>query len=82
MKHNFKKIICLLICTLFISTLLPITVSADTGSQKSPPDPVPGEDGHPGSGADSVPAGSRASGCACGRDPGAGQAADPVRCTK
>ena len=30
MKHNFKKIICLLICTLFISTLLPITVSANS----------------------------------------------------
>ena len=30
MKHNFKKIICLLICTLFISTLLPITASANS----------------------------------------------------
>ncbi len=35
MKHNFKKIICLLICTLFISTLLPITASADTGPKAS-----------------------------------------------
>ena len=35
MKHNFKKIMCLLICTLFISTLLPITASADTGPKAS-----------------------------------------------
>ena len=35
MKHNLKKIICLLICTLFISTLLPITASADTGPKAS-----------------------------------------------
>ena len=35
MKRNFKKIICLLICTLFISTLLPITASADTGPKAS-----------------------------------------------
>ena len=30
MKRNFKKTICLLICTLFISTLLPITANANS----------------------------------------------------
>ena len=35
MKRNFKKIICLLVCILFISALLPVTVSADTGPKAS-----------------------------------------------
>ena len=35
MKHNFRKIVCILFCALFISTLLPITVSADTGPKAS-----------------------------------------------
>ncbi|MBQ9162426.1 MAG: hypothetical protein IJX74_04030 [Clostridia bacterium] len=35
MKRNFKKIICLLICTLFISALLSIVASADTGPKPS-----------------------------------------------
>ena len=35
MKHNFKKSICLFICALFVSTLFPITVGADTGPKAS-----------------------------------------------
>ena len=35
MKHTLGRLICLLICTLVISTLLPITASADTGPKPS-----------------------------------------------